>query len=176
MSTVSTAVLLTLEEFLARPERDDWQREELIEGELLVSPEPKVSHAYIVGQLREGLRPVLQQGFIVSNDFSCILLPHSMPVPDLAAVRQERWQAALGADTWLEESPELVIEVSSPTNRRLARKAALYLEHGAEQVWIIYPKKRTVSVWTTDGNSEARMGEKLEFQGVSIAVSDIFPA
>ncbi len=173
---MSTAVLLTLEEFLARPERDDWQREELIEGELIVSPGPKVSHAYIVEQLRESLRPLRKRGFVVSNDFSCILLPHSMPVPDLAMVRQERWQAAIGADTWLEDSPELVIEVSSPSNRRLPRKAALYLEHGAEQVWIVYPKKRTVSVLTSNGSSEAPVGEILEFQGVSIPVSDIIPA
>ena len=176
MGTLTTAVLMTLDEFVARPEREDWQREELIEGELIVSPGPKVGHADITRRLRRRLDVLEEQGFVVSNDFSCILLPHSMPVPDLAVVRQERWQAAIDADTWLEDSPELVIEVSSPSNRRLPRKAALYLEHGAEQVWIVYPKTRTVSVLTSDGSSEARMGEKLEFQGVSIPVGDIFPA
>jgi predicted N-acetyltransferase YhbS len=74
---MSTAVLLTLEEFIARPERDDSQKEELIEGELIVSPDAKVSHAYIVDQLREGLRPLRKQGFVVTNDFGCILNPRS---------------------------------------------------------------------------------------------------
>ena len=45
---MSTAVLpseMSLEEFQARPEREDGQCEELIEGELIVSPDPKVDHA-----------------------------------------------------------------------------------------------------------------------------------
>ena len=171
---MSTAVLLTLEEFIARPGREDWQKEELIEGELIVSPGAKVSHAYIVDQLRKGLRPLEKQGFVVGNDFSCILRPRSMPIPDLAVVGNERWIEAARADAWLENSPELVIEVSSPSNRKLYVKAAVYLEHGAEQVWVVYPKRRSVTVYTLEGSSEARGDETLEFRGVRIAVADIF--
>jgi hypothetical protein len=40
--------LFSLHEFLARPDRDDHQREELIDGELIVSPGAKVSHAALV--------------------------------------------------------------------------------------------------------------------------------
>src|SRR5256885_15161849 len=87
---MSTAVLLTLEEFIARPEREDWQKEELIEGELIVSPGAKVSHAYVVDELRKRLRSLEEQGFVVSNDFSCILRPRSMPIPDLAVVGRKR--------------------------------------------------------------------------------------
>lgn len=173
---MSTAVLLTLEEFIARPGREDWQKEELVEGELIVSPGAKVSHAYIVDQLRERLRPLRQQGFVVGNDFSCILRPRSMPVPDLAVVGNDRWIEAAKADVWLENSPELVIELSSPSNRKLYVKAAVYLEHGAEQVWVVYPKRRSVTVYTLEGSSEARSGEMLEFRGVRIAVADIFPS
>jgi Uma2 family endonuclease len=173
---MSTAVhLLTLEEFLARPERDDWQREELIEGELILSPGPKVLHAFVVEQLRERLRPLKDQGFVVASDFACVLPNASVPTPDLAAVRRERWEEAACKDEWPIESPELAVEVFSPGNRRLHRKAALYLEHGAEQVWIVYPKRRTVSVFTPEGTSEARMGEALEFHGVKVLVDEIFP-
>jgi Uma2 family endonuclease len=173
---MSTAVLLTLGEFIARPERDDWQKEELIEGELIVSPGAKVSHADIVRRVAKCLRPIETQGFVVSNDFSCILKPRSMPIPDLAVVGRKRWDEAAQADAWLGDSPELVIEVSSPSNRKLQVKAALYLEHGAEQVWIVYPKRRSVTVCTLDGASEARNDETLEFRGVRIAVADIFPS
>ena len=173
---MSTAVLFTLEEFIARPERDDWQKEELIEGELIVSPGAKVSHAYIVDEIRKGLRPLEEQGFVISNDFSCILRPRSMPIPDLAVVGRERWNAAAKADAWLEDSPELVIEVSSPSNRKLHVKASVYLEHGAEQVWIVYPKRHSVIVYTLEGSSEARSDEAVEFRGVRIAVADIFPS
>jgi Uma2 family endonuclease len=167
--------LLTLEEFMARPQREDGQREELLEGELIVSPGPKVGHSEIVRRLRRLLMPLEERGYVLSNDFSCVLRPHSMPEPDLAAVRQERWQEALNSDAWLEGSPELVVEVASPSNRRLALKAAVYLEHGAEQVWLVYPKTQTVSVHTAERISEARPGESLEFHGVSIPVSEMFP-
>ena len=172
---MSTAVLLTLDEFIARPERDDGQREELIEGELVVSPGPKGFHAYVVEQLREKLRPLRDQNFAIVNDFSCLLPPDSIPVPDLMIIRRSRWEEAVRADAWLAESPELVIEVSSPSNRRLQRKAAVFLEHGAEQVWIVYPKRRSVVVCTVDGMSEARNGETIEFHGVTVQVAEIFP-
>jgi len=44
--SVSTAlnIPLSLEEFMLRPDRDDGQKEELIEGELIVSPAAKVWH------------------------------------------------------------------------------------------------------------------------------------
>jgi Uma2 family endonuclease len=72
---MSTAVRhhISLEEFMARPDREDNQREELIEGELIVSPGAKVWHAAIVRALRLRLTSFEQQGYVLSNDFSCIL-------------------------------------------------------------------------------------------------------
>ncbi|HLH02400.1 MAG TPA: Uma2 family endonuclease [Bryobacteraceae bacterium] len=173
MATATT--LLTLEEFIARPEREDDQKEELIEGELIVSPGAKVSHADVVRRLHRALLAVEESGFVISNDFSCILRPRSMPIPDLAVVRRERWERAAREDSWLENAPELVIEVVSPSNRKLHVKAAAYLEHGAEQVWIVNPKTRRITVCTSDDSVEARLGETVTFHGVSVAVGDVFP-
>lgn len=147
MNSMSTTTVhfATLEEFFNRPPRDDDQREELIEGELLVSPGAKVWHAALVRRFREQLAPLESHGYVLANDFA-ILLGGSMPVPDLAAVQQERWDQAAETDAWLNGCPELVIEVASPSNRSQPRKAALYLEHGAEQVWIAYPATRTIAV------------------------------
>ena len=175
MSTAVLPIEMSLEEFLARPEREDGQREELIEGELLVSPSPKFQHFYIVEKLREALRPLLAQGFFITNEFSCILGKKSMPEPDLLVVREDRTRKLLQEDGWLTDSPELVIEVNSRSNRQPHQKAALYLRHGAEQVWTVYPKKRTVLVATQEGSSEARMGESVEFHGVTVNVDEIFP-
>ncbi|MDQ2840627.1 MAG: Uma2 family endonuclease [Acidobacteriota bacterium] len=173
---MSTAVHhhITLEQFLARPDREDDQREELIEGELILSPSAKVPHAAIVRRLRLGLAPLEQrQSYAIVNDISCILGDGSMPAPDLAVIQLERWDRAEAAGGWLDGSPELVIEVSSPSNRKLQRKAALYLEHGAEQVWIVYPRTKTVTVMTPEGTTEAGMGETLEFHGVGVTVESI---
>jgi Uma2 family endonuclease len=89
-------------------------------------------------------------------------------------VRRDRWEIAIENDEYLAGSPELVIEVASPSNRRLYRKAASDLDHGAEQVWIVYPKTKTISVVITEGTTEARLGEAVEFHGVRVPVGSIF--
>ena len=87
---------LTLDEFMARPDREDDQREELLEGELIAFPGPKVRHADIVWRLRRSLALLEETGaFVIANDFSCVLRPRSMPIPDLGVVRREPWEQAL---------------------------------------------------------------------------------
>jgi Uma2 family endonuclease len=85
---------ITLEEFIARLDREDDQREELIEGEPIVSPGAKPSHASIVGGLRAQLPLLQDQGYELANDFSCILGGGAMPVPDLPPVEHQQPQAA----------------------------------------------------------------------------------
>ncbi len=172
---MSTAVHhhITLEEFIARPDREDDRKEELLEGELIVSPSAKVWHSAIVRRIRERLTPLEPKGYIVANDFACMLGKTSMPAPDLAAVSIERWNQAEDSEGWLDGAPELAVEVASPSNRKLQRKAAIYLEYGAEQVWLVYRKTRTVTVMTPEGTTEARMGEALEFKGVAVPVDSI---
>ncbi len=174
---MSTAVLpgeMSLEEFLTRPEREDGYREELIEGELVLSPDPKADHAYIVEKLREALRPLLAKGYFITNNSSCVLPPRSMPSPDLLVVLRERMLQAVQEQNWIQGSPELVVEVNSRSNRRQNQKADLYLQHGAEQVWTVYPKRRTVLVSTTEEVYEARAGETVEFHGATVHVSELF--
>ncbi len=170
---MSTAlnIPLSLAEFMLRPERDDGQKEELIEGELTVSSAAKVWHAAIVRRLRAKLAPLEELGYIVGNDFACTLGGRSMPAPDLAAVSLERWSYSEDNDGWLEGAPELAVEVASASNRKLQRKAVLYLEHGAEQVWLMCRKTQTVTVMTSEGTTESRMGETLEFHGVQVPVA-----
>jgi Uma2 family endonuclease len=86
---------VALEEFLARQERSNGQREELIEGEIVLSPEPKPLHAEIIRRLREALMPLEKQGLLIQQGFGIILPPNSVPGPELAAIDRERWQKAL---------------------------------------------------------------------------------
>jgi Uma2 family endonuclease len=174
MSTASLPVEMSLAEFQARPRRTDGGREELIEGELVLSPDPKADHAYIAEVIREALRPLLAQGYFIGNNSSCVLPPRSMPSPDLFVVRRDRMMEAVRRSDWLQGAPDLVIEISSSSNRRLQTKADLYLRHGAEQVWTVYPKRHVVLVSTPDGPREAREGETVEFRGVILNVRDLF--
>ncbi len=173
---MSTAfnISLSLEEFVRRPDRDDGQREELVEGELIVSPSAKAWHADIVRRLRRKLVSLEEKGYFLINDSSCILGQQSMVAPDLAAVREDRWKQAVANEGWLQGAPELVMEVASPGNRSLHRKADLYLQDGAEQVWIVYRKTQTIVVFTQDETREARVSESVEFGGVRLVVAELF--
>src|SRR6476469_7360292 len=101
MSTASLPIEMSLEEFQARPRRTDAGREELIEGELVLSPDPKADHAYIVEIIREALRPLLAQGYFIGNNSSCVLPPRSMPSPDLFVVRRDRMMDAVRRRDWI---------------------------------------------------------------------------
>jgi Uma2 family endonuclease len=172
---MATLTLLSVEEYLQLPPRENGQSDELIDGEIVLSPSAKPLHAKIVRRLVKLLEPLESLGYELGTDFGCVLGEYSLPGPDLAAVGNQRWNS-LAEDDYLQGSPELVVEVFSPANRKglMAQKAALYLQHGAKAVWVVYPKKQTVVVHDAEGETEFRCGECLEFSGIRIPVSAIF--
>jgi Uma2 family endonuclease len=176
MSTALVAPRMTVEEFLQRPEREDGMREELIDGEIIVSPNAKKLHTEVSSNVYDLLLPLKQQGFAVLGETACRLTEHALPNTDASVVQRERWKA-VPPDDFLRESPALAIEVYSPKNTKpkLLRKVELYLEHGAEQCWVIYPKQRKVVIYFPDGTSEEkRLGDSLSFYDCAFAVADLF--
>ena len=165
---------MTVEEFVELPEREDGFHQELIEGEIVLSPSAKPSHSKVEVRLIKLLLPFEKLGFAIGIEFACILGPRSLPGPDLGLIKAERWNST--GDNFLVGPPELVVEVFSPSNRKalMAQKAALYLRYGAEAVWVVYPKKRTVLVYEGDTVREFRCGEALSFHGVAVPVDAIF--
>lgn len=158
----------TIQEFLNRPQRADDCYEELIEGHVYVSPTAKPLHNETVRRLERNLQPLENHGYVVLGEIACCLTDESLPNSDVAVVRSDVWASALDSNDFVRQSPELAVEVHSPSNRQLQREAALYLEHGAEQVWIVYPKKQRMRVLTQDDDYDVRPGERLEFDGLPI--------
>jgi Uma2 family endonuclease len=167
--------LISIEEYVALPPSAEGCSDELIQGEIILSPSAKPLHAKIVRRLLKLLEPLEDRGYELATDFGCVLGANSLPGPDLAAILKTRWES-LHADEYLNGSPELVVEVFSPGNRKglMARKAALYLEYGAEAVWVVYPARRTVVMHDSTGEAECRSGEVVEFAGVVVPVDQIF--
>ena len=92
-----------------------------------------------------------------------------------------RFHTAAAQNRYAEGTPELAIEVVSPSNTRkeLADKIDLYLAHGSLAVWIVYPQKRTIVLWQAGGkSSEFRVGDTiplpLALSDRGIQVSEIF--
>lgn len=72
-----------------------------------------------------------------------------------------RWNEAKARNQYPAGSPQLAIEVQSPSNTRprLRTKIELYLRNGSFAVCVVYPVKQTVVVFTDTEETEYRMGE-----------------
>lgn len=79
--------------------------------------------------------------------------------------------------------PDLAVEIKSPDDTYLALrdKAAYYLQHGCRLVWLVYPEKRLIEVYTPGHDVELLLpGETLSggavLPGLTLAVAVVFGA
>ena len=145
---------ITIEQFL-RFRAPQGFRCELINGEIVLSPDPKPPHYDICERLAEFLKQVCPPPeFKVIQRMNILLgAAGQMPSPDVAVIPQGAWIAAL-AGGYPSTIPYLVTEVVSPSNRKgqVAKKVSSYLASGIGLVWVIYPKRRVVIVHTHAGS------------------------
>jgi len=172
----------TVDEYEALAEQHSDRKLELIHGEI-VEKMPNTIHAFIV-QMISGFFFV----FLQKNPLGYALIEprHHLPdddtnarIPDLSFVRKEK-NLVIGQGP-VPFMPDLAVEVQSPgqSDRFMSDKAAFYLQHGTQIVWLVYPDRRLVEVLTPterhlltdDGVIDG--GEVLP--GLQIAVRDIFP-
>jgi Uma2 family endonuclease len=98
---------------------------------------------------------------------------------DVAVVAHERYHA-VDPDDNLRGSPDLVIEVRSPSNtqKTLQERVALCLANGARECWIVDPRQKSVSVVRGEGATLLyRAGASVPltaFGSDAIPVDDIF--
>ncbi len=146
MYPASGRVKLTYEDLVALP--DDGMRHELIDGELIVTPTPRVRHQDGVMALHELLSSFVWEHAVgrcydLPGDLE--VLPGQLTQPDLfvvpAGARFDRWEDA--------PSPILVIEVASPSTARYDRgtKRRFYQRAGIPEYWIVDLDARLVERW-----------------------------
>jgi Uma2 family endonuclease len=51
-------------------------------------------------------------------------------------------------------TPDLAVEVKSPTDtyKSMREKAAFYMQNGAQMVWLVFPEKRLIEVYSHDAD------------------------
>lgn len=127
-------------------------RDELIYGEIVMSPQAKPLHQETVRSIERLLSALLENTPYVARQDTNIKFPalNSMPAPDVFVVERAAWLEACRKDEYLAVAPRLVVEVLSPANRktRVEQKVELYLASNVQEVWVVDPKKRTVRVRT----------------------------
>jgi Uma2 family endonuclease len=136
---------------------DDGMHHELIEGELITLPPPKVRHgevskrvfvALLAIEKQAGLRAYQEAGYKLSRN------PASWIQPDVSFLAEQR-AASADPEGYFLGAPELAVEVISPSESAVdvERKVELFLAHGGQVVWVIYPKSRTVRAFLADGSA-----------------------
>ncbi len=138
---------------------NDGYRYELVRGVLLRIPPPKRLHGVICHRIHMRLdvycvahhiaddRVLENIGYnLTGNDPS-----ETVMAPDISFAQEA---ANLAPDAPYEQTPPLLaVEVASPSKSRafMADKVAVYLRAGVQMVWVVWPEKQTVDVWTTGG-------------------------
>jgi Uma2 family endonuclease len=143
--------LVTADELLLLP-RGRF-RYELVEGELrTMSPAGEEHGAVTVNVV------VLLAQHVKANKLGVVLAseigyklasnPDTVLAPDVAFVRRERIEQTGIQKGFREGAPDLAVEVVSPgdTAKQVAEKSGEWLAAGALAVWVVNPKKRTVTV------------------------------
>jgi len=78
---------------------------------------------------------------------------------------------------WHKGSPMLAIEIASRGNtaEELESKTAIYLEQGAAEVWVLYPKTQTIVVSRKDDILRISPGDTYYCELLNLTVISDFP-
>jgi Uma2 family endonuclease len=115
------------------------ERRELLDGELIVPPSPAFRHQWVVGELHYRLRLWLEDapGGVYFAPLDVFLSDSNVLQPDLLFVSGDR--LAQIEKNFVRSAPSLVVEVSSPSTRRLdlGRKREIYERFAVQEYWFV---------------------------------------
>lgn len=132
---------------------------ELIDGEIVVSPAPTISHQrslFDIGKVVEQLIP----------DGEVFLAPVDVYLDDFNVVQPDIfWISASGQchaveDRFFRGAPDLIIEIFSPSTRRRDKgvKFDLYEQHGVREYWMADLEDQYIEVYRLESNRLIRQG------------------
>lgn len=164
---------------------DDGTRYELLRGELIEVPGPKLEHGFLVGRLMRLLGNFVDEhdlGVIMNNcAFNLRREPDSQLIPDVAYVSWSRmppgdanWEIYLGP-------PDAAVEVVSPSDSApdVHDKILEFLDAGTRIVVAVWPRSQSVSLHRPGGETrEFKVGDVLELDdvlpGFRLPIADLF--
>jgi Uma2 family endonuclease len=128
---------------------DDDQRYEVIDGELLLVPGPGTVHQSLVGELFFRFATYVRAhgaGTVFLSPLDVVLDDRNVVQPDVLFIRKDAPEII--DPRAIRGTPDLVVEIISPSSRRRDRKvkAALYARAGVPEYWIVDPASRSIEV------------------------------
>jgi Uma2 family endonuclease len=147
--------LLTYADLASFP--DDGKRRELLDGELIVSPSPRVRHQEIVGRLLLLIGNHVAEhggGRVYVALLDVVLSDINVLEPDLLFVSQS--QLEILTELNVQGAPSLVIEVLSNPRIDRVRKRDIYARFAVPEYWIVDPDADRVEVYHLDGQQYSK--------------------
>jgi Uma2 family endonuclease len=161
---MAAPVYYTADMVRALPE--DGNRYEVVRGELLVTPAPRLWHQEVTFRLAEAISGYLKlerAGHLLLSPADISWGPDTLVQPDLFVVPLEQARTL----DWAQITRLLLVaEVLSPSSRR-ADRFTKRLEYQRQQVplyWIVDPDERAVEVWTPGDTFPRFERERLVWQ------------
>jgi Uma2 family endonuclease len=172
------AAITTAEQLL---KAQDLGRCELVRGEFRKLIPPSFQHGRVAMRLGARMDQHVEAnglGLVVAGGTGFLLArdPDTVRAPDIAFVCAARLPGSQRG--YYEGAPDLAVEVLSPDDRPgyVRDKVAEWLESGAEEVWVVDPRKRTIAVHNPDRTlltaSDSLTSNLLP--GFELAVSEAF--
>ena len=130
---------------------DNVNHYELIEGDLFEMPPPGYAHGRLAVKIARYIDTYVEEHKLgevtVETGYHPPDSRHTLLSPDVAFLSK----AKAPHPSWgkyIPVMPDLAIEILSPTDtlQKARRKAALYLRHGTQLVWIVLPAEKGVDV------------------------------
>ena len=158
---------------------------ELIDGELIPMPSPKVIHQLLIFSIGSPLREFvirLSLGKVIPSPMDVILSDFNVIQPDIIFISRDR--SHIITEDNIRGAPDLVVEILSPSTADYDRttKRELYERHGVPEYWLVDPYAKTIAVLIlgADGyNVHAVYGEgdtlsSPTLAGFSLNLSELF--
>jgi Uma2 family endonuclease len=138
---------------------DDGRRYEIVDGVLLVTPAPRLSHQHVVLELAVLLRAHVPPGLQV------VVAPYDVRLAEDTVLQPDVLVASLAdlTERNLPAAPLLAVEVLSPSTRRvdMTLKRSRFEEAGVAAYWVVDPDAPRLVAW------ELRDGAYVEVADVS---------
>ena len=168
---------LTEAEFLRLP--DNGRKYELVDGEAKGVP---TAHDHAVIGMRLGAQILgcasSRRGYVAGSQAGFRMLNGNIRRPDVAFTLKARLPDGKPSKGFEDGAPDLAVEIVSPNEDAadLLRRVGEYFASGAQQVWLLFPETRTVSLYTSNSSSTNTRNSLTRLSAVSFVRNASLPA